>query len=186
MLLWYLWCGRKSPLFCKDKMATVERSIFNEEVAKDNPVTTWTEVANPFYKHNRNDDFLRKILKDFHASRICMGHTPVKSAEQGILGTNLNAFIIDGGASDAYGDKGVTLISTPEFTFLTEHPPLDDLIKAEEEDRLPKIKVTPLEDKTHTKLRHTDKGFFLKQELAAISELLDSKLDTFCDKYFYE
>ena len=185
MLLWYLWCGKYSPVFCKSKMATLERGVFNQKEASKDPITTWTETSNPYYKHIRNDVFLSKILAEFHADKLCMGHTPVKSVEQGILSQNLGAFIIDGGASDAYGDRGAVLINTPEFTYLTLHPPLNELKKAEEEDRLPNVEIIPLEEMKTLKIRHMDKGYFLKKELSVINELLETKLDGLCDQYFY-
>lgn len=185
MFLWYLWCGKTSPFFCKSKMATLERAVFNKEVAAKDPLTTWKEETNPYYKFIRNDEFLNKILVEFHADKICMGHTPVKSTEQGILSDNLRAFIIDGGASSAYGDRGAVLINSPDYTYVTFHPSLEELQAAEKEDRLPNITIAPLEEMKNLTLRHVDKGFFLRTELDAINSLLDKKIDNFCNTYFY-
>ena len=185
MFLWYLWCGATSPFFCKDKMATLERAIFDKEQASSNPLTTWKEIPNPYYQHIRNDLFLNKILTEFHANKLCMGHTPIKSAQQGILSENVRAFIIDGGASEAYGDRGVVLINTPDFTYLVQHPNMEELKKAEVEERHPDITITPLEENRNMKLRHMDKGYFLRREMEAIEELLQQHLKTFTSKYFY-
>lgn len=185
MFFWYLWCGSKSPFFCKNKMSTLETAIFNKEIALDNEITTPKEKANPYYKFIRNDEFITKVLLEFHAEKICMGHTPVKDAQQSILTENHRAFIIDGGASSAYGDKGVVLINSPDFTYVTLHAPLEELKKAETEDRLPSLTIIPLEEKKNLKLRHVDAGYFLRRELQAIDELLAQNLDQYCEKYFY-
>ena len=186
MLLWYLWCGRDSAFFCKDKMATLERAVFDKELASRGTLTTWKEAPNPFYKNIRNDDFLNRVLQEFHADKICMGHTPVKNMGQAILSHKHGAFIVDGGASEAYGDRGAVLINTPDYNYMTMHPSLDSLIEAEKEDRLPNLVTTPLEEKNHLKLRHMDKGYFLRKELEAIEELIEDNVDHFYKSYFYE
>ena len=54
---------------------------------------------------------------------------------QAILSHKHGAFIVDGGASEAYGDRGAVLINTPDYNYMTMHPSLDSLIEAEKEDR---------------------------------------------------
>jgi len=184
MLLWYLWCGEKSVFFCKSKMATMERTIFEKVEASKTELTTWKEHPNPFYKNLRNDIFLQKVLKEFHAERLCVGHTPVKTKDQAILSDKLGAFVIDGGASPAYGDRGAILINTADYTYVTMHPCLEDLKKAEEEDRLPHFEISPIEEVGDLKLGHMDKGYYLKKELKAINELLEAKLPEFNKTYF--
>ncbi len=184
MLFWYLWCGRYSPFFAKGKMATLERAIFDKDIANDDPLTTHAEHSNPFYKHIRHNSFLNKLLEEFHAEKICIGHTPIKTVQQAILSESIRAFIVDGGASAAYGDRGVVLIYTPEYSYLTFHPCLEDLIKAEQELRLPDIKVQKLEERGRLKLRDLEKGFLLEKELEAIDELLHEKLPSFSSAYF--
>lgn len=184
MLLYYLWCGPLSPFFCKNKMATLERAVFAKEQAALSDLTTWREKANHYYSYIRDDRFLSIIMKEFHAERLVMGHTPVKSAEQSMLSQDIRAFIIDGGASEAYGDKGACLINTPDFTYLLFFPPLDDLAKAEAEAKPPAISILPLEEKTRTRIRDMEKGYFLRQELAAIDELLENRLNDLYQEYF--
>lgn len=185
MFFWYLWCGKKSPFFCKNKMATLETAVFDKERSLENELTAAKEKANPYYKYIRNDEFITKVLLEFHAEKICMGHTPIKDAQQSILTDNNRAFIIDGGASSAYGDKGAVLINSPDYTYVTLHAPLEELKKAETEDRLPNLTIIPLEEKKNLKLRHVDAGYFLRRELQAIDELLAQKLDQYCAEYFY-
>lgn len=184
MLLWYHWCGKDSVFFCKSKMATVERTIFDKEIASKTPLTTWKEDPNPFYKNIRNDIFLKKVLEEFHADKLCVGHTPVKNNSQAFLSDKLGAFVIDGGASPAYGDKGAVLINTAEKTYVTMHPSLEDLKLAEKEDRLPNIEISTVEESSNLRLRHMDKGYYLKEELQAIDKLLEQKLPEFNKSYF--
>lgn len=184
MLLWYLWCGKDSVFFCKSKMATIERTVFDKNEAAKDPLTTWKEDPNPFYKNIRNDLFLKRVLEEFHADKLCVGHTPVKNNAQAILSDKFGAFVIDGGASPAYGDKGAVLINTAEKTYVTMHPSLDELELAEKEDRLPNIEISTIEETSNLRLRHMDKGYYLKEELKAIDELLETKLPSFSADYF--
>jgi len=184
MLLWYLWCGSQSPFFCKSKMATVERAVFNEAEADASPLTTWREDKNPYYKLIRDDRLLSNILREFHAEKLVMGHTPVKTPEQGRLSELKMAFLIDGGASPAYGDKGLVLIVTPDFLYVAAHPSLEELQKAEAAGRLPDIQILPHQERTRTRLRDVEKGYFLKEELAAIDELLAARFGEVYGAYF--
>jgi fructose-1,6-bisphosphatase-3 len=186
MFFWYLWCGKDSPFFCKDKMATLERAVLIKDQASKKSLTTWAEMPNEYYKLIRNDRFLNELLMEFYADKIVMGHTPIKNLKQGILSDNLRAFIIDGGASDTYGDQGVVLINTPDFTYVTLHPSLSELKNAQKNDCLPKLKIIPLEEQKNTRLRHVDLGYFLERELLAIEELLDEKLDYHIENYFID
>ena len=42
-LMWYLWCGSKSPVFGKDKMTTFEHYFIADK-------KTHKETLNPYYK----------------------------------------------------------------------------------------------------------------------------------------
>ncbi|MCK5882696.1 MAG: fructose-bisphosphatase class III [Bacteriovoracaceae bacterium] len=183
--LWHLWCGSTSPFFCKSKMATLERAVFNKEVAADAPLTSWKESANPYYSNIRDDQFLSMLLSEFHADNVCMGHTPVKEIRDSILSDAHGAFIVDGGASDAYGDRGAVLIKTPDYNYMTMHPSLHDLKEAEKKGELPDFEIHPLEERKASRIRDLDKGFFLKTELQAIDEIINSRIDEFSTKYFY-
>lgn len=184
MLLYYLWCGPQSPFFCKEKMATLERAVFAREPASASDLTTWKEKANAYYTFIRDGRFLNMLVKEFHAERLVMGHTPVKSAEQSMLSQDIRAFIIDGGASEAYGDKGACLINTPDYTYLLFFPQLGELADAEKSGRAPEISILPLEEKTRILLRDMEKGFFMRQELEAIDELLENRLNDLYQEYF--
>lgn len=74
-LMWYLWCGARSPVFGKSKMTTFEH-YFVEDKA------THKEVMNPYYKLCEKVEICDKILEEFglktEGSHIINGHVPVK------------------------------------------------------------------------------------------------------------
>ena len=56
--LWYLWCGKYSPIFCKDAMKTFERYFLEDRNLRK-------EIKNPFYEYAENEDVCKNILKEF-------------------------------------------------------------------------------------------------------------------------
>jgi fructose-1,6-bisphosphatase len=165
-------------------MATVERTIFDREIGSKDPLTTHSEKPNPFYKNIRDDHFLTQLLQEFQADKICMGHTPVKTLQQTILSQNIHAFCVDGGASEAYGDRGAVLINTPEYNYLTFQPPLSEIIESEKMDKVPEIEIITLEEKKFFRLGDMDKGIHLKKELKVIEDILKMKINNFHEGYF--
>ena len=74
--MWYLWCGKDSPFFGKDKMTTFEQYfVEDKEVRKENKI--------PYYKYIIDENYCKKLLKDFgineEFSHIVNGHVPVKA-----------------------------------------------------------------------------------------------------------
>ena len=56
--MWYLWCGKDSPFFGKDKMTTFERYFIDDkETHKENKI--------PYYKSIIKKENCDKILKSF-------------------------------------------------------------------------------------------------------------------------
>lgn len=110
--LWYLWCGKDSPLFGKDKMKTFERYFIDDK-------ETHKEIYDYYYEFYENENILDNILKEFNlptkGSNIVNGHVPVKvkKGEKPMKG-NGKLLLIDGGFSKAYhsttGIAGYTLI----------------------------------------------------------------------------
>jgi fructose-1,6-bisphosphatase-3 len=123
--MWYLWCGPKSPLFGKDKMATFERYFLTDKA-------THKEVMNPYYRWLDEPSLCERILHEFGLdpaqSHIINGHVPVKlkAGESPVKGGG-RLFVIDGGISKAYqtttGIGGYTLIYNSRFLALAEHTP---------------------------------------------------------------
>ncbi len=122
--LWYLWCGPKSPIFGKDRMATFERAFLTDK-------STHKETMNPYYQLINEEAACRSILEAFGLDpgrgHIINGHVPVKliKGESPIKGGG-RLFVIDGGMSKAYqkttGMGGYTLIINSHSIALAQHP----------------------------------------------------------------
>lgn len=171
-LLWYLWSGPLSPWFGKDKMATFENYYVADKDVQH-------ETKNPYFKLIHDKDFCRKILKEFgidslandvNPGLIVNGHVPVKieKGESAVKDSGL-AVTIDGAFSEAYGDKGYTLVLEPDGTYLAQHhhfESVEDAIKSGS-DIIPSIQKLREFSTPHRNM-DTEKG---KQILALISTL---------------
>ena len=118
-LMWYLWCGPRSPLFGKDRITTLENDLVEEKA-------THHETKNPYFSLIHEAPFCERVLAEFgvdpEAGLIVNGHVPVK-LEQGEspMKRSGKAITIDGAFSSAYGDHGYTLVLEPERTLLATH-----------------------------------------------------------------
>ena len=56
--LWFLWAGRNSPIFGRDRMTTFERRLIKDKSA-------WTEPKNPYYTLYQTPEVCDFILKEF-------------------------------------------------------------------------------------------------------------------------
>ena len=123
--LWWLWCGRNSPIFGRDRMTTFERRFIADE-------TTWVESKNAYYRLYNDHAVCEGILKEFGLEgphcHIINGHVPVKSkkGESPVKGGG-RLIVIDGGFCKAYqkttGIAGYTLIYNSECFRLVAHEP---------------------------------------------------------------
>lgn len=136
--IWYLWGGPLSPLFGKDRIATFETSFVADK-------ETHKEHKNPYFELMHDSEFVKKIGKLFGVGEdvlIVNGHVPVKieKGEQP-LKKGGNAITIDGAFSEAYGDRGYTLILRPQGIDLAEHAPFEGVNKVLDAgaDIVPKI-----------------------------------------------
>lgn len=125
--LWFLWCGRHSPVFGRDRMTTFERRLIKDENA-------WAEPKNPYYTFYNDPAVCDRILKEFGLEgehcHIINGHVPVRSkkGESPIKGGG-RLVVIDGGFCRAYqpttGIAGYTLIYNSNCYRLVSHKPFD-------------------------------------------------------------
>lgn len=121
--IWYLWTGKGSPLFGKDKMTTFERYFIEDK-------KTHIEVKNAYYHLREEEWACVNILEEFGITntRSCIinGHTPVKEkkGENPIKG-NGRLVVIDGGFSKPYqkqtGIAGYTLLFNSHGMTLAVH-----------------------------------------------------------------
>lgn len=167
-LMWYLWCGAKSPVFGKDKMTTFEHYFVADKA-------THKEVMNPYYQLSVKEEYCDLILEEFglpvEGSHIINGHVPVKLKDgEKPVKAGGKLFIIDGGLSKAYqsttGIAGYTLIYNSHHLALAEHMPFDP-----KKDSTPKVSVVE-KVKSRVMVADTDKGRELKAQIADLKELV--------------
>ncbi|MBE6951558.1 MAG: fructose-1,6-bisphosphatase [Ruminococcaceae bacterium] len=123
--LWWLWAGRNSPIFGRDRMATFERRFIDDEVAQAEP-------KNPYYTYYQDPEVCDMLLKEFGLAgphcHIINGHVPVKAkkGESPIKGGG-KLIVIDGGFSKAYqptsGIAGYTLTFGSRYFRIVAHQP---------------------------------------------------------------
>ena len=184
--LWYLWCGKNSPIFCKDKMKTFERYYLNDK-------ETWEEIKNPFYNFENDENISIKVLEEFGIDstkgHIICGHIPVKfKAGESPIKANGKLFIIDGGLSKAYqrttGIAGYTLRYSSYGLTLVAHEPFTSRENAiiNETDLHSERQIV---EKVERKLiKDTDKGKELKDQIADLEKLLEAyKNGSISEKY---
>lgn len=139
--LWFLWAHPLSPLFGKNRMATFETYFIAD-------TSTHEEHKNPYFEFINDAEFCRRVLGEFGVSEteglIVNGHVPVKieNGEQPVKRGG-NAVTIDGAFSEAYGDRGYTLILAADRIALAEHHHFESIADAIHAgaDIMPKIAV---------------------------------------------
>lgn len=173
--MWYLWCGKKSPLYGRNKMCVYTKYFkgFSEDELKDN-----------YYKFVKDEDFCLKVLHEFGANKeysvIVNGHIPVRAsmgehAESG----NCRRIAIDGGLSRAYYSKtgigGYTLINNSQGLFLVSHAPF---FSSEEAIN----NASDLKSKRHTLMlykkrilvKETDVGTKIAGQIEVLKDMLEN------------
>jgi fructose-1,6-bisphosphatase-3 len=123
--LWWLWAGRNSPIFGRDRMTTFERRFIKDE-------STWTEPKNAYYTYYQDPAVCEMLLREFGLSgshcHIINGHVPVKTkkGESPVKGGG-KLIVIDGGFCKAYqptsGIAGYTLIYNSRNLRIVSHQP---------------------------------------------------------------
>ncbi len=176
-LLWYLWAGPLSPLFGKDKMTTLERRLIADE-------STHIETKNPYFKLLHDQGFCRKILTEFDVDPerglIVNGHVPVKVEEgENPVKASGQAVTIDGAFSEAYGDRGYTLVLESDRTSLALHHHFESVTDAitEGADIIPKIETLRTFDPPRT-IGDVARGEEIRREIAALELLLQAYQQT--------
>jgi fructose-1,6-bisphosphatase-3 len=170
--LWYLWTGPRSPLFGKDRMATFE-SYFIDDKA------THKENKNPYFKLIHDREFCARVASEFGVDTealIVNGHVPVK-VEKGEepVKSGGNAVTIDGAFSEAYGDRGYTLILAYDRIALAEHHHFESVTDAitDGADIVPRVAVLRSYDPPRT-IGDTEIGENIRQKVQALESLVDA------------
>ena len=123
--LWWLWAGRNSPIFGRDRMTTFERRLIKDE-------KSWVEEKNAYYTFYNDPAVCGMLLEEFgldgEHGHIINGHVPVKArkGESPIKGGG-RLIVIDGGFCKAYqptsGIAGYTLIHNSRNMRIVSHQP---------------------------------------------------------------
>lgn len=169
--MWYLWCGPKSPLYGKDKMAFFERGLLADK-------SLHTENYNAYYTFSERAEVCMSLLDmfglDSEKGHIINGHVPVKikNGESPVKAEG-KLFVIDGGISKAYqsttGIAGYTLIYDSHSLNLAEHKPF----VAGESGNTPTIRlVEKLEHRAN--ISDTDKGEEILDKISDLRQLLEA------------
>lgn len=175
--MWYLWCGNKSPLFGKSKMATFERYFTQDKDLHH-------EEKDNYYKLADKREICDKILAEFgvcgERSHIINGHVPVqiKNGESPVRADG-KLLVIDGGLSKAYqaktGIAGYTLIYNSYGLVLAAHEPFESTLAAIQEERDMHSQSVTLESPIkRTLVMDTDTGARIKKEIGELELLLDA------------
>lgn len=173
-LLWYLWSGPRSPLFGKDRIATLERDFIEDKHPHH-------ESRDPYFKLIHETWFCERVLKEFGVDAaqglIVNGHVPVK-IEQGEspMKRSGKAITIDGAFSEAYGDHGYTLVLEPDRTILAKHHHFESVDAALKKgvDIVPEVQ-TIREWKEPRKIAHTERG----REMTVTIKLLERLIEAY-------
>ena len=175
-IMWYLWQGKNSPLFGKDKMTTFERLFIADK-------KTHREKNVMYYTLIEQEWACRKILEEFglppENAYIINGHVPVKikDGESPIKGGG-RLIMIDGGISKAYqkttGIAGYTFIFSSRYVALAEHKPYTPMqADGTQEFHSPEIKVLEVFKKRMT-VADSDIGDELKRQVEDLKMLVSA------------
>ncbi len=171
--LWYLWCGPRSPLFGKDRIATLERDL----IADKKP---HRENKDPYFDLIHEADFCDSILSEFGASPaeglIVNGHVPVKLKDgESPMKRSGKAITIDGAFSEAYGDYGYTLVLEPNKIILAEHHHFDSVESAIQDgvDIVPRTQDIRVFDAPR-RTQDTERGQRIRYRMKELKRLIEA------------
>ena len=173
--LWFLWCGRNSPLFGRDRMTTFERRLIKDESA-------WTEPKNAYYTFYNDPAVCDMLLAEFGLAgphcHIINGHMPVKSkkGESPFKGSG-KLIVIDGGLCRAYqsttGIAGYTLIYNSNCYRIVSHRPFSGRQEAIKENKdIASTSEVFERMERRVKIAGTDIGSELQQQVDDLKALL--------------
>jgi len=175
--LWWLWTGRNSPVFGRDRMTTFERCFINDDAVHAEP-------KNPYYTLYNDPAVCEMLLKEFGLDgdhcHIINGHVPVKAkkGESPIKGGG-KLLVIDGGFSRAYqstsGIAGYTLIFSSRYYRIVSHQPFAGRREALKRNHDIDNESTIFEwlDE-RMKVAQTDEGIDLRAQVEDLTRLIEA------------
>ncbi|MDE6967652.1 MAG: fructose-1,6-bisphosphatase, partial [Clostridia bacterium] len=174
--IWGLWCGNKSPVFGKDKMATFERIYIEDKC-------THEEKKQAYFNLQDNPDVCDMIFEEFGLDKatahIINGHIPVKQTKgESPIKAQGKMIVIDGGMSKPYqkvtGIAGYTLTYHSYGMGLASHEPFlgkEEIVSKDREMLTVKYVVSRYNDRIT--VGKTDIGGKLKEQIADLTILAD-------------
>jgi fructose-1,6-bisphosphatase-3 len=175
-LMLYLWEGKDSPLFGKEKMTTFERLFIADKASHKEP-------TRPYYHIRELRSPCEKILREFgldpRSSKILNGHVPVKikDGESPVKGGGL-LYVIDGGISKAYqkqtGIAGYTFIFNSRFMALAQHKPYSPLQPDGTQEFHSPVMQTVETLPSRMMVLDTDQGAEIVQNIEDLKQLVDA------------
>lgn len=173
-IMWYIWCGPKSPLFGKDRMTTFERYFIEDK-------ETHKEHKNAYYRLLNDETAMNRILKEFgldENAHILNGHVPVLQIDgESPIKCGGKVLLIDGGFSKAYQGKtgiaGYTLIyNSYGMQLVAMHPftSTEEAIINETDIEQDQIMVMSAPRRLH--VADTDRGRRIQERIGELRELL--------------
>ncbi len=177
--MWYLWCGRRSPLSGR-VTKTFERTFVDDRRA-------WVEPQDPYFDLTEDQEVCERVLADFGLTgehcHIINGHKPVREREgESPVKGGSRRLVVDGGFCEAYhkttGIAGYTLIASSGGMRIKAHRPFlsVEAALATNADILSNTTVIETEE-PRLAVADTDTGKRLSEQIAELRELLDAYRD---------
>ena len=172
--MWYLWCGRESPLSGRE-FKTFERMMVEDE-------NTWKEPADAYFHLVNDVSICQMLLAEFgldpRRGHVINGHVPVKVKKgESPIKAGGKSIVIDGGFCRAYHNKtgisGYTLISNSRGLRLLEHQNVADVKEALRENKdIESVSETIELQSCRTTVGDTDEGKKMQEEITDLYNLL--------------
>lgn len=176
-IMWYIWTGKGSPVFGKEKMATFEGYFVEDGAVK-------AEAKNSYYQLLEKEETINHILDEFGLdakdAHIVNGHVPVEQIHgESPIKCGGKLLVIDGGFSKAYQKKtgiaGYTLVCNSRGLRLVAHEPFESTKAAIENESDIFSDSIDVETFRRRKLvADTDTGREIKENIYYLEELLEA------------
>ncbi|HHU26472.1 MAG TPA: fructose-1,6-bisphosphatase [Bacteroidales bacterium] len=175
--MWYLWCGKDSPLFDKSVMTTFERYFIADK-------ETHLEEKGYYFEYREKRETCEMILQEFGLddpdAHIINGHVPVKAIKgEEPMRADGKLLVIDGGFSKAFhpttGIAGYTLIFNSQGLQLVQHEPFTSAKEMiEKEDDIHSVTVIKEFISHRMLVKETDDGKKMADKIADLQQLLSA------------
>ncbi len=176
-LLWFLWCGRHSPLFGRSHIRTFERLLVADAL-------THEELLNPYYTLYHDEAACQRVLREFGLDpvhgHIINGHIPVRrSRGESPIKAGGRLIVIDGGICHAYqkktGTAGYTLIYNSYGMRIVAHEEFEGIanVVAGRKDVLSSSVVFEVAD-DRIRVSTTEDGAAIRERIEGLTLLLDA------------